>query len=124
MSTYVLDVAALARKDLRLELRARDTLPAIAEAWETFVPLDGLRTAVSLHAQSLDFQASLDITPEELKRNAMQVCAVIPTILTALYRLRHGQEPIEPHESLGYAANYLYMLSGEEPRDGTTGGQA
>jgi heme exporter protein B len=29
MSTYVADVGALARKDLRLELRARDTLPAM-----------------------------------------------------------------------------------------------
>jgi heme exporter protein B len=29
VSTYVADVAALARKDLRLELRARDTLPAM-----------------------------------------------------------------------------------------------
>ena len=29
MSTYAADVAALARKDLRLELRARDTLPAM-----------------------------------------------------------------------------------------------
>ena len=29
MSGYVADVAALARKDLRLELRARDTLPAM-----------------------------------------------------------------------------------------------
>ena len=30
MSAYLGDVAALARKDLRLELRARDTLPAMA----------------------------------------------------------------------------------------------
>ena len=30
MTAYLGDVAALARKDLRLELRARDTLPAMA----------------------------------------------------------------------------------------------
>src|SRR6187399_2923042 len=30
MTAYLCDVAALARKDLRLELRARDTLPAMA----------------------------------------------------------------------------------------------
>ena len=29
MTAYLADVAALARKDLRLELRARDTLPAM-----------------------------------------------------------------------------------------------
>jgi citrate synthase len=29
--------------------------------------------------------------------------------------LRQGQEPIDPHPDLPYAANYLYMLTGEEP---------
>ncbi|MDQ3756944.1 MAG: citrate synthase/methylcitrate synthase, partial [Actinomycetota bacterium] len=33
----------------------------------------------------------------------------------ALYRLRQGEEPIEPRPDLGYAANYLYMLRGEVP---------
>jgi citrate synthase len=93
----------------------RDQLPAIAAANERFQPLDGLRTVVSLLGSALEFQPSLDITAEELRANAMSVCAVVPTALTALYRLHHGQEPIEPHPSLGYAANYLYMLSGEEP---------
>ena len=93
----------------------RRELPAIAAAGTELVPLDGLRTAVSLLGASLDFQASLDISADELRRNAMQVCAVIPTILTALYRLRQGEEVVEPHPSLGYAANYLYMLTGEEP---------
>src|SRR4029079_11889926 len=47
--------------------------------------------------------------------NAMQICAVIPTLIMALYRLNKGQEPIDPHPDLGYAANYLYMLTGEVP---------
>jgi citrate synthase len=93
----------------------REQLPAIAAASERFQPLDGLRTVVSLLGSALDFQPSLDITHEELRANAMTVCAVVPTALTALYRLHRDQEPIEPHPSLGYAANYLYMLSGEEP---------
>jgi citrate synthase len=33
----------------------------------------------------------------------------------ALYRLNQGQEPIDPHPDLPYAANYLYMLTGEVP---------
>ena len=93
----------------------RRELPAIASAGQDFVPLDGLRTAVSLLGASLDFKASLDISAAELRQNAMQVCAVIPTILTALHRLREGNSVIEPHPTLGYAANYLYMLTGEEP---------
>jgi citrate synthase len=47
----------------------------------------------------------------------MQVCAVVPTALAALYRLYHGHEPIDPHPDLGYAANYLYMITGEVPEE-------
>ena len=37
----------------------------------------------------------------------------------ALYRLQHGLEPIDPRPDLGYAANYLCMLTGEVPRPST-----
>ena len=43
------------------------------------------------------------------------LCAVVPTILAAAHRLRQGQEPVEPRHDLGFAANYLYMLTGSEP---------
>lgn len=39
----------------------------------------------------------------------------MPTLLTALYRLGQGLEPVEPRDDLSYAANYLYMLTGSEP---------
>jgi citrate synthase len=45
----------------------------------------------------------------------MAVCAVIPTALAALYRLQSGEQPVEPHPDLGYAANYLYMIHGSVP---------
>ena len=90
-------------------------LPAIAAAGDTFVPLDGLRTAVSLVAAVNDMKPSLDISAEQLRDDAMTVCSVIPTLIMALYRLRQGLDPIAPHPELGYAANYLYMLTGEVP---------
>ncbi len=90
-------------------------LPAIASAGDTFVPLDALRTAVSLVAAVNDMKASLDISADELRDDAMLACSVIPTLIMALYRLRQGLEPIDPHPDLGYAANYLYMLTGEVP---------
>jgi citrate synthase len=98
-----------------LPAEVADVLPAIASAGATFSPLDALRTAISQLGAALDFQPSLDITHEELKRDAMRVCAATPTLVMALYRLRQGTEPIAPHPDLGYAANYLYMLSGEIP---------
>ena len=54
-------------------------------------------------------------TTAELQAQALQVCAVVPTLLTAIYRLQHDLEPIDPDPELAYAANYLYMLSGEVP---------
>jgi len=93
-------------------------LPAIATAGEHFVPLDALRSAYSLLAYALDFRSWLDIDTTTLRANAMQTSAVMPTLIMALYRLSRGQEPIDPHPDLDYAANYLYMLSGEIPDPG------
>jgi len=90
-------------------------LPSIAKAGERFIPLDALRTAVSAMAYALDFKPSLDVSAEELRKNAMRTCAVTPTLIMALYRLSRDEEPIDPHPELPYAANYLYMLNGEVP---------
>jgi citrate synthase len=78
-------------------------------------PLDLLRTAVSLLGAHGGFRPSLDIADVELRTQALQVCAVVPTLLTAIYRLQHDLEPVDPSPQLGFAANYLYMLSGVEP---------
>ncbi len=97
-------------------------LSAIASAGTEFVPLDALRTSVSLVAAALDFRPSLDLTSDGLRADAMRVCALIPTLVTSLYRLRQGEQPIAPHPDLGYAANYLYMLDGIEPASEHAGG--
>ena len=90
-------------------------LPDIARAGQKFSPLNGMRTAVSLIASASDFRPLLDIDAATRRSDAMRISAVIPTVLTALWRLRQGEEPIDPHPDLGYAANYLYMLKGTEP---------
>ena len=77
-----------------------------------------LRTTVSLLGANLGFRPSLDIDDAELRAQALQVCAVVPTLLTAIYRLQHDLEPIDPNPDLAYAANYLYMLSGVGPAAG------
>jgi len=40
-----------------------------------------------------------------------------PTIVAAYWRLQHGEEPLAPRNELGFAANYLYMLTGSEPHE-------
>ena len=82
-----------------------EVLPAIARPGETFVPLDALRTAVSHYGATLGFRPSLDTDDAELRDNAMSTCAVVPTLICALWRHRQGLEPIAPRADLAYAAN-------------------
>ena len=90
-------------------------LPAIAAAGPKFNPLAGLRTALSLLAAVRSLPPLWDADPARRKADAMLVCAVTPTILAALYRLREGLEPLEPRADLTAAANWLYLVTDREP---------
>jgi citrate synthase len=87
-------------------------LPALAPRG---VPLDVLRTAVSVLGAELGWRPTHDIAADELADQALDLCAVVPTILAAAHRLRQGLEPVEPRADLPFAANYLWMLTGTEP---------
>ncbi len=89
-----------------------EVLPAIAAASE---PLDGLRTALSLAAAERGLQANIDIEPQQRRDDALFLTAITPTLLCALHRLRAGTQPLAPRDDLAYAANYLWMLTGNEP---------
>ncbi|HEX4245263.1 MAG TPA: citrate/2-methylcitrate synthase, partial [Acidimicrobiales bacterium] len=78
-------------------------------------PLDVLRTAVSVLGGELGWPPTHDGDPGELAHQALRLCAVVPTILTATYRLGRGLDIVLPRSDLGYAANYLWMLTGVEP---------
>ncbi|MCX5279584.1 citrate synthase/methylcitrate synthase [Streptomyces sp. NBC_00198] len=99
----------------RLPDDVRAALPAIAAATGLSGPLAGLRTALSLLGSSLGFRPVYDIDAERRRDDGLAAAAAVPTLLTALYRIGQGLEPVEPREDLGYAANYLYMLTGSEP---------
>jgi citrate synthase len=86
-------------------------LPAIALVSE---PLDGLRTALSLAAAQRGMKPNIDISTEQRRSDALYLCAITPTLLCALYRLRHGLQPVAARTDLGYAANYLWMMRGVE----------
>lgn len=104
----------------RLPDDVRAALPAIAAATGHSGPLAGLRTALSLLGASLGFRPVYDVDAGRRRTDTLAACAAVPTLLTALYRLGQGLEPVEPREDLGYAANYLYMLTGSEPDDART----
>lgn len=74
-----------------------------------------LRTGVS--AAGLHDPDAEDGSPEANRRKAARLVAKIPTIIAAFQRLRNGQEPLDPREDLSHAANFLYMVRGEEPSE-------
>ncbi len=90
-----------------------ELLPAVARTGGPI--MDQLRSAVSLIGHSQGFRPWLDIDAIELRRNALQVCAAVPTLITSLHRLARGLDPIAPDPQLGYGENYLWMLTGERP---------
>ncbi|MFD5701137.1 citrate synthase/methylcitrate synthase [Streptomyces lasiicapitis] len=93
----------------------RVALPGIARASALSGPLAGLRSALSLFGAAKGFRPVYDIDGEQRRADALAASAVVPTLLTALYRLGQGLEPVEPRDDLPYAANYLYMLTGSQP---------
>jgi citrate synthase len=87
-------------------------LPVIARHAE---PLDGLRTAMSYVAHADGMRPVIDIDHAQRRHDSLRLCAVTPTLLCALWRLRQGQQPIEPDPKAGWAENFLRMLSGTTP---------
>ncbi len=87
-------------------------LPAIAAVSE---PLDGLRTALSLATAARGCKPLIDISPSERRADALFASAITPALLCALHRLRRGLEVVPPRADLGYAANWILMVTGVEP---------
>ena len=74
--------------------------------------MDALRLGID--TVSLNDPNPLDNSRNANFRRAKAITASAPTIVANYWRLINGDEPIEPKDSLGHAANYLYMLNGEE----------
>src|SRR5579885_1241046 len=78
-------------------------------------PMDVLRTAVSM--LSLYDPEAADMSPEANQRKAMRLMAQTATIVTPIDRVRKGPYVIEGDPNLGFAANFLYTLTGRRPDD-------
>lgn len=76
-------------------------------------PMAVLRTTVS--ALGLLDRDADDITPDGAREKALLLTAIMPTLVAAWERIRNGHAPIAPRAGLGHAANFLYMLDGQEP---------
>ncbi|MFB6154249.1 MAG: citrate synthase [Haloferacaceae archaeon] len=90
-----------------------DVIRELAEQDEE--PMAALRTIVS-SLSAYDPDTDADPTDREANlAKGRRITAKIPTALAAFVRLRDGEEPVAPRSDLDHAANFLYMLNGEEP---------
>ncbi|MEU4434117.1 bifunctional 2-methylcitrate synthase/citrate synthase [Nocardia rhamnosiphila] len=91
----------------------RSLLSLVAKLPETCHPMDVVRTAISyLGAED---PAEEDNSAQANRAKALRMFAVLPTIVAADHRRRHGLDPIAPHSHLGYAENFLHMCFGTVP---------
>ncbi|MDZ7729092.1 MAG: citrate/2-methylcitrate synthase [Dehalococcoidia bacterium] len=76
-------------------------------------PMRALEIAVTA-VGALDRNSS-DLSPDALKEQSTRLTARMATVIAAYHRLRQGLEPVGPREDLNHAANFLWMLHGQEP---------
>ena len=74
-------------------------------------PMDALRMASATF--DLDLGDVDDLT------RAKAITARIPPTIATYWRFLNGLEPVTPSPTMGRSANYLYMLTGEEPGPAT-----
>ncbi len=72
-----------------------------------------LRTAVSMLA--LYDPLAQDMAPEANKTKALKLMAQTATIVTSFDRLRKSEPVVAGDPKLGFAANFLYTLTGKRP---------
>jgi citrate synthase len=87
-----------------------DLMPTLAKQTS---PMSMLRTSIS--AASAYDPDGWDQSPEANYRKAIRLIAITPTLIASYHRHRSGEDPMPPNPKLPHAANFLYMLAGEEP---------
>lgn len=106
--------------EIREQLQAQSALrPEVLDMLRAYPkdadPMAALRTAVS--ALGMFDPTADEITAEAVREKALFLTAQTPTIVAAYDRIRQGKEPLQPKAGLSFAANFLYMLNGEEAND-------
>jgi citrate synthase len=87
-----------------------DLMPTLAKQTS---PMSMLRTGVS--AASAYDPDGWDQSPKANYRKAVRIISLLPTLIAYYDRHRRGLDPVAPNPKLPHAANFLYMLIGEEP---------
>ena len=82
---------------------------------KTAHPMTALLTGISMLG---GFDEKACVRPVNMDNEyeiATKLISQIATISGAIARIRKGEEPVEPDDSLDHTANFLYMCNGEKP---------
>lgn len=77
------------------------------------VPMAALRTLIS--ALSLCDPNAEVHTEEANQHKGLRLTAALASLVATFQRQRSGGDPVPPRSDLSHAANFLYMLTGQEP---------
>ncbi len=77
-------------------------------------PMSALRAAIAIEGSQRGLRPLYDLSEEERRRDLIGLAAAVPTMIAALSRLSRGLEPVDPDPALGYVADYLRMVRGDE----------
>jgi citrate synthase len=94
----------------RLKYRIVDILKCLPEHGH---PMDALQATVAALGM---FYPAKDVADSDVRYlSVVRIIAKLPTVLAAYHRYRHGDERVAPRDDLGHAANFLFMLTEQEP---------
>ncbi len=96
----------------RIKYRIRDMMKCFPE---TGHPMDSLQTSAA--ALGLFYSRRALDDPEYIRHAVVRLLAKIPTMVAAANSMRKGNDPVQPNDSLDYAANFLYMMTERRPYD-------
>jgi citrate synthase len=108
------ELTAQLAKERELDDFTERLLPTMADVSS---PMSMLRTIVSASSAHDPDGWEPPSNDEANLRKAIRLTARLPQMIAGYQRLREGNEPIAPNLSLGHAANFLYVLSGETPSE-------
>jgi len=98
----------------RIKFRIRDMMKCFPESAH---PMDSLQATIAALGMFYPFPKSLigKLDEQTVHQVCVNLIAKMPTLVAAHARMRHGDDPIAPRDDLSHAANFFYMLTGDEP---------
>ncbi|MCZ2343251.1 MAG: citrate synthase [Bacteroidales bacterium] len=98
------------RQNRSIHFRLKDLIRCMPASGH---PMDALQAAVAALGMYAPTRSVKD--PEANWQAVIRLLGAVPTLVAAFHRVRRGEEILEPRADLDYAANFLYMLFGQEP---------